>query len=202
MSDTPTVDQAFGSIPTSEEAFGPDKEQNHSGSFSDYFWSSTPSNRILSAFGQGLKNGWGAGPVGLAQEAQDDLRKRGWFNEEKAGRTSSLKAANDAWIRPIASTLDAALRAGSAAIGGLAQGTYQVGKEIGQPKLGEAGAGIIEYLGTTGAPELALPHTTGIPAETLTRGRAEAVIGEGEHGYFNTKDASPEQIQEARKRVV
>lgn len=95
------------------------------------FLSMTPSGRILDAFGQGLKDGWGAGPPGLSPESEKAMRDAGVFNDYSKNSTSILKTFNEAIMRPAAAGMDAMMRGGNAALTALGEATGQTVNETG-----------------------------------------------------------------------
>lgn len=204
----PSADKAFGpdksnSLPTADQAFGPDGEQTQSGSFADHFWSSEPSNRILDAFGQGAKQSWGTETLGLSEQTEKELVKAGVFNDYQNNKTNILKSANEAIIRPVAAGLDAVMRSFSAFFGGADTGLTQAAEEIGGPVAAITGSRIDGQV--VGFPFAALGELAGgihdgwipegLPAglAKVPEARANAVIGEGESGYFGTSSITPEQ---------
>lgn len=95
------------------------------------FLDSTSVGRVLDAFGQGAKNGWGAEPLGLSDESVKALRDGGWFNDFENGRINLGKGFNEALLRPAAAGLDAVLRAFPAVNAGVAEAIGQTVQEGG-----------------------------------------------------------------------
>jgi hypothetical protein len=183
----PNVDDLLGpepkgGLPTPDALLGPEKPPPHyaggvvplSGEGWDHYFTQAPAGRLLSAFGQGVEDGWGSQPLGLSDESVKALRDAGTFPDYEKGRVGVLRALNEAFIRPAAAGLDAAVRAGSAAFGGVQAGVAQIGKETGQEKLGRDIAAMPEaFFGS--------PHG-------LAVARDLKVIGQGEAGWKGTAD--------------
>jgi hypothetical protein len=151
----------------------------------------TPVARTLSAFGQGVKEGFGSEPLTLSQGTTDFLKKAGIFNDYQKGQNSIVRAFNEGIIRPAAVAVNTAVRAGSAAFGGIEAGVAQLGAEVGQPALGQDIAAMVEggggLLGSPGA--LAIPH---VPATDLAEARSLNVIGPGgEAAWQGTVEPPP-----------
>jgi len=97
----------------------------------DGFLAQTSVGRIMDAFGQGAKFGWGTTPLGLSEDSEAKLREAGIFKDVESSLTDSLKTFNQALIRPAASVLDTLVRTGSAAITGTASAVGQAAEELG-----------------------------------------------------------------------
>lgn len=227
---TKSQQQGVAALPTPDEFFAPQQEKpgfisrtlNQFNPFTafgtfeapptstpagDIAFSLTSKGRILNAFGQGVKQGWGTESVAIPDPVQQVLKSTGFWDEYANTRNQHLKSFNEVLFRPAAAMLDrflgpvatdinAAVRGGSALLRGASEAAYQAGKEAGQPALGREVAGMIEYAGMTGIPELSmgLPRA---PAVRIPEARRMGVIGEGEGGYFGTK--APEPITEAAR---
>lgn len=85
--------------------------------------------RVLDAVGQGLKNGWGAEPIGLSPESEKFLKDAGIFNSTQGGVMAPLRAFNEILIRPAAAALDTAWRGLNAVPYGIAA---LVGANVGE----------------------------------------------------------------------
>ena len=111
----------------------------------------TDSKKILDAFGQGFKHGWGSESLGLREETIKDLKERGIWNDFQKGQFDLVKAANEVLMREGAIGIDAIIRAGNVA--------FTVPQAIvagGSPRLGRELAAVPEaFMGS--------PHPTGIP---------------------------------------
>lgn len=81
--------------------------------------------RVLDAFGQGAKAGWGSEPLGLSPESEKWLRENKIFDDYSGGFFASAKAINEAWMRPTAAALESVLRSVRA-------GVYSVAGGVGQ----------------------------------------------------------------------
>lgn len=189
------------------EAHSQTNTQPSSGPISDSFFSSTSLGRIMSSFGQSAADGWGARPIGLGPEGDAQLTKMGWFNDYQNNKTSLIKSFNEAFIRPGAAALDAAIRTGSAGLSGVQGALSQSATELKNDsnstgphllpgplnKLEGAPAELLGDLSSGALPEGEV-HTP-ITESTLSTARAKGVIGEGEKGFFNTEPPSPENLQ-------
>jgi hypothetical protein len=97
-----------------------------------------PSNavaNIADAFGQGAKEGWGAGDLGLEKESSDWLRKAGVFNDYSEGHGTLIKAFNEAFIRPAIAGVDLVGRGAMAVGTGIGGAIGQTAEELGLSKL-------------------------------------------------------------------
>lgn len=83
--------------------------------------------KVLTAFGHGVKDGWGAEPLGMPDDLVKGLREAGIFNDYQSGRASLVKSFNEAFMRPAAVGLSAVLRGSTA----LFQGFRSVAQEGG-----------------------------------------------------------------------
>lgn len=83
------------------------------------FLNMTSVGRVLDAFGEGAKHGWGGRPLGLPDETNKALRDAGLFPNVGDTWTLPLKAFNEGLIQPAAVGLDAIMRG----IGALQYGT-------------------------------------------------------------------------------
>lgn len=146
----PTADEFFGPakpLPTADEFFGPAPgplavtaraaeslfglgSAKTSVAVED-FLNHTAVGRVLDAFGQGARNGWGTDGGGLSPESEQWMRNVGLFNDYAKGEHDWLKSFNEALIRPAAtavSTLFSGMQAGfGAAQGGIAQTATELG---------------------------------------------------------------------------
>lgn len=153
-----------------------------------------PAGRIMSAFGDAF-----TGP-GMSESAAEALRAVGVYNDISAKQTeqddsfgqaivrpiiTGVREFNEALMRPVVAGLDIAARAGMGAAGAV----EQTGIEAGQPALGRDVAAMAELAMTRGEIAPAAPR---LP-RTVAEARANAVIGEGEAGYFGTR--APDEAQ-------
>ncbi|HEV2674165.1 MAG TPA: hypothetical protein VGV37_06445 [Aliidongia sp.] len=157
----------------------------------DQFLATTAVGRVLDAFGQGAKQGWGAEPLGMSPDTEAFMKKAGLFNDFQDGHTGIMKSFNEAILRPAATTLDAGMRAGSAVFGAYSGAVAQAGAEVGAPRLGRDLAALPEFM--MGHPEgiSPVPHAIDLPAA-----RSLGVIGEGEGGYFDTSVPTPRTLDD------
>jgi hypothetical protein len=148
----------------------------HEGSGPDAYFSHSPSGRVLDAFGQGWRQGWGADPSTLPPEFEDSMRKLGLFNEYDTGRRSLVKTFNEALFRAPAT----AYHAFTGLFGGVHQALIAGAEEGGPLSVAPAaGAAALEAfpLGRfTGLPARIPPRA--LPAE-LAEARNLKVVGPG-----------------------
>jgi hypothetical protein len=241
----PSADEAFGkALPTAEDAFGKDTEglptpfdithgttpADYKGTFADYYFThKTSLGRIMSAFGQGTQQDWGASGSHIDQDLKDYASKspalQGFLDSHK----ELAKGVNETFIRPWAHILDNAINAGSEVMQGVQAGTEQTAEELSEKGaslaeqdpnspswgvsnvLGKAAGYGLSALGevTSGVaqgfiPEVhglgGIPHLQDAP-RIAQEARAHGAIGEGEQGFFNTREVSPEDL-EARKQAA
>lgn len=113
------------------EVTGPAPEVKQSTPLMDRFLDNTSIGRVLDAFGQGAKAGWGAEPLGLSDESSMALRETGVFQDLNDATVQPLRAFNEAMIRPAAAGLDAVFRGIEAGAKGVASATGQAAVEMG-----------------------------------------------------------------------
>lgn len=167
------------------------------------FLKHTAVGRIMAATGHAIGEGFGDEHLGLSADTRRDLSKMGILPDYETGQTSILRGINQGLITPAATAADAILRGGSAAFAGAGALVKQAGEEIGLPAVGGMAAEAIEFA-AQGAPGTPFAYTH-LPSRTpplITRARGDAVIGEGEGGYFGTKEPTPEQLQERNSAAV
>jgi len=226
MADTPTINDAFGSSPTVDQAFGPEQDNSrYTGDFADYFFSKTKAGRVMSAFGQGASQAWGAdNDLDTARDLKNIVSNSEWLKSFTDNNKTLSKSINEYFIRPYAHVFDLGVRSVQSVFGSVQEGTARLGQELDTtardistnkdipgwsvdkqllaPALGSVG----EVLGhIAGAPmDPSNPENTAFagflePAPFLAkagRARAHGIIGEGESGFFNTRELTPEQIQQ------
>lgn len=114
---------------------------------------------IISAGVQGLKEGFGSGPLGMSPKTDQALTDVGVFNGPN--EYNPLKGINRALIGGGAALGDLALRSGGALLGAYQHGIAQTGEEVGAPQLGRELAALPEAFpsGDRRGGTLA-PHTT------------------------------------------
>lgn len=182
----------------------------------DKFWTGSPADHILSAFGQGARQGWG--------DNQDSALQKEWQKEAspEAQKSNSFinKAFNSAVMRPLAAATDFVSRAPGALMGGIGAGLEQTAEEInkGVPVIGRPVGEEISGFTHLAGMELHIPFSDidaaasrnytldslrniqrePLPDRTvqLQEARSKGVIGEGEEGYFGVTKPSEEQITE------
>jgi len=145
----------------------------------DKYASEAPAAQVLNAFGQGIKNSWGADPLGIGPETEAGLRQAGLWNDYQDAHRSFWKTLNEVAMRPAALALDLALRR-----------PLRLLMEIPgvEPAMEVAGAFPfgLHGMGAPGAIRAAIPTS-------LAKARAFSVIGEGEGGWKGTVEpVSPE----------
>jgi hypothetical protein len=196
----PTTDELFPEQPKSLDAlFPPEVEKDRyrrqtlgTSPIQDLIFGDTSVNpiaRVLDAFGQGARHGWGAEPNGLSQESADALKKAGIFNDYDKGQRSILKAANESLFRGTATYIaDPIMRGLPAAFGAVQAAVAQVGVEAGQEKLGREAAAGFEAFPTGLRAPTGIPHAPPHPMLVeIERARELGVIGAGEAGYMGTR---------------
>lgn len=215
--DGPDFDKDFSESGDFDKDFA---EPSMKGSVSDYLFSRTAPGRIMSAFGQGMEQGWGADNLDLDEEVKKGLNKLGLAKDFLETHKETAKSVNEAFIRPslypLSRLVSGAARAPMAILQGIGEATGQTGVELEKGAkdqdqfikdhgliaplssledkvLGEAGD-ILKNIPSGYLPESNLIHT-------VTQARSVGAIGEGEEGYFNTKKPSPE-AQEARQTAA
>ncbi len=164
--------------------------------------------RTMSAYGQGVNEDWGAGSATVSKETDDWMKKHGVYNDYQNNKTGFFKGLNEQFIRP---TIYAALTAGKLAHAGFAG--IQAGGEQAAEELDLQGKNLQGMSHTPYGPENVLGYGLRAGGEILsgfmqgagmelpgmfphvaTAGRAKAVIGEGEAGFFNTREVTPNNL--------
>lgn len=228
----PTFDEALGAapaadpnrLPTMDEAFAGSEPSPHDSPALDMFYSDVakPVGRVLNAFGQGAKQGWGSEPVGYSPAAEDFLKGAGQWGDHLAARGALLKAFNVGVVRPaitwggvLAGSVTNVLRAGNAGLSAAAGGFREVASEenagLGADvNVGGGTVGLSTALGYPGEVAAALqsgylPEASFLPhvpeAVDLPKARSLAVVGEGEGGYFGTVEPHPESLKDRAEAV-
>lgn len=186
----PSADEFFGSpaaspsggtspLPTADQFFGPTAPPiPQSGAAHDAYWQNLnlAGSRILDAFGQGAKDGWGAEPLGASPGVENALKRLGVFNDYTSSHADFLKSVNEAWMRPVISAVSVGLRGGGAILGGIQGGAEQITKEIqGEPNAAEPSQGMGGFRGALAAPF----GIAGEAAQEVAGGALGEVIGMG-----------------------
>lgn len=104
---------------------------SRSGTVQDQHLDNTSIGRVLDAFGEGAKSGWGASPLGLSPATSKAMGDIGLTEDLDAKHNNILRIFNGAIIRPAAAGLDAILRSVPAAIEGTAGAISQASVELG-----------------------------------------------------------------------
>lgn len=162
------------------------------------FLKHTAVGRIMDAVGHGIGEGFGDAPLGLSPESQEYFTKAGLLPDYKNGQTGVMRAIGQAFIAPAAAVTDLILRGGSAAIGGTERLATQTGEEVGLPSFGKGAAEIIDYQTQRGD---IIPALNSAP-RLIKQARGQAVIGEGEAGYFGTSEPTPEELKQRNAAAV
>lgn len=183
----------------------------YQGSLSDYMFTQSPTGRVLSAFGQGAKDGWGANGGSIYG---DELK---WEADHQKEDHNLVYGFHTSVMRPAAAALDSLVKGAFAGFGGIAGATGQAGTELtdvakehpilGAP-LGAAGELLKEA--ASGAIPEGLVHAPGEMQvaksrdhmQALQEARSKGIIGEGEAGYYKTKILSPEEQQARNEAAV
>lgn len=175
-------------LPTWEDALKQPQasgEVNSNPAAGDFF-KTTRAGRVMDAFFKGVAEPFTeGGPLGLSDDAANDLKKAGIFNDVSKGQNSIVRAVNEGVFRPAAAAGDAALRGFMAPFTGAAAALKQAGEEglPGAEPASELVSGVTEgaFIG------LHLP-------EPVARAKANHVL-DGEAVYMGTKEPAPEQAQ-------
>lgn len=132
----PTVDDVLGPAPS--PGFSPDIPTplpsgaiDSRSSPADRLLDLAPVGRVLDAFMQGARHGWGDRALGLTPDAERALRESGIYPTVQGALSEPLRAFNEGLIRPAAITLDALMRGVSSLTHGAAGATGQVAEELG-----------------------------------------------------------------------
>lgn len=185
---------------------------------SDSYWSGSSVGRILSAFGQGASESWGAHhDTALGGEFK-------WEAEHKDEDHSIVYGLHTSWGRPLAAAIDTIARPFYAIGGGVSEALGASGEELGKaaetveetskrngPNLTidtpwqqvninpgtllsaplRYGEEYLKDLSSGAGMESHVPDMT----QRIFEARARGVIGEGEKGFYGTVKPTPEQIQ-------
>lgn len=109
-----------------KEATNPDAFK---GETADAFFSASGPGKVLSAFGQGASQGWGAGnDPKLREKLTDPDTQQDWSSVHKV----TAKFFNEAFLRPLATATDIAVKSGTGTLGAVFGGA---GAAIGQTGL-------------------------------------------------------------------
>lgn len=195
-----------------------------SGGAADSVWSAvqgagSAAARILSKTGYGAENAWGADPYDFGTERQK-LVKSGALDEYDTGHQGFVKGATEFLLRNaviLGNLPSQALRAPGAIIGGVSAGAEEAGQEI-EGKNPNAAQSALAYplksvseltadpnwmFGLGVGSEEHTASTTGATlaareAENLnvsTKARATGALGEGEAGYYDAVQPSPQNLE-------
>jgi len=216
----PTSDEAFGaSLPTADEAFGAPQTSYKpqldlgpmSGQVADTIFKNNPISRVMSAYSQAAVNDWGAGSAKVSKETDSWMKDHGVYNDYTKDDHSFIKGLNEQFFRPLIYGAIAAGKLASAGMQGLSAATEQTAEEINKAGLSlqnnpnapswSADKLLLGPALRTGAEILsginqgALLEIPGMFAHMSVSGRATAAVGEGEAGFFNTREVSPQNLQ-------
>jgi hypothetical protein len=140
-----TVEELLGAKPagTVEDLLGPRLREQGSAAASppmpgeeiptpeETFINSSSIGRVLNAFGQGMKQGWGAEPIGMSDTTAKELTEMGLMGPAQNTWMQGFRTFNEAIMRPAGAGLDTLMRAGRAVLfsagGGLGQAAYEAG---------------------------------------------------------------------------
>lgn len=106
-------------------SFGP--FQSYSSTPQEHLLETTSIGSVLSAFGEGAKEGWGAEPLGLDDDSVQTLRDIGLFQSLNDTWINPLKGFNESLIRPAAAGIDAFFRAFPTVTGAVGKGLAEIG---------------------------------------------------------------------------
>lgn len=198
--------QPTSALPDFNKDFQETSSPSMQGGFADWFFANTPPGRIMSAFSQGAHDTWGADSLHLDDDIKGALTKSNLLSGFIKNHQTLSKSLNENFIRPLAWEAQTAIGAAAQFLGGTAGAIDQTGEEV--QSLGRAISttpGVSnKILGTAigGTGEIISAIPTGFLPEvgliqTATAARARGAIGEGEAGFFNTKEPTPRQ-KEAR----
>lgn len=210
-----TDNEAFGDhVPSDEDVFGKEEHQSSFGGklMDGYFSMAQPESRVMDAFGQGAKDGWGYVSQ-LDKGTQDELTKLGLDKDYHDNHGNLAKAFGSAFIReavhlgygvaqPIIAGMGAIgaagtqygteLRQGAGAIRGLTEKSPVVSAVTApiSAVMGEAGEALQatssgQYFGEIGIP-LYVEHANRIREANLNTARAVGAIGESPETFLGS----------------
>lgn len=206
---TPTDDELFGpEIPTDDELFGPEPINGPiSGSFADHVFDTIkPIRNVAAAFGTAFSAAYGDEPSEAEKASEQWLRKTGIFNDYSKHEETLRRTLNEAVIRPlILNSLDIGVRGLGGLLAAGAEATGQAGYELSKfsreaandpnNPLGVFSPGAL-IAGATGELLKGAASGAGMEFAIPMQARASGIIGEGERGFFNTKEISPVELQQ------
>lgn len=189
--------------PSEEEALAEySPELNTSGPLADHWWSSpiNVGSKILNAFGQGYKEGFGTETY-IDPEAKKEMLANHTLDDYVSGRASLLKSFNENLRGSLELLAGGLYRFGAGAVTGTESAlaatptpASPVDSSGGHPSsetLGHAFAAIVEQKTTSG--DLDLTH--------INHARANGIIGEGDDGFLGTKPLTDAQ-KEAKVQAI
>lgn len=192
----PSIESALQSAqPTMEDALTsaqpPKNTLQTVGAFADHYYGAakTTASNILSAFGVGYKDAWGAGPDTIDDSIKQEIQKNtsltdyqknivnNWLNW-----SSIVREGVNSLIPITPETAIAGMHTIGALIGGTESAVAKVGEEVGQPQLGHTAAELIEYTTQRGDLELrpfgeVNPLHQPVP-DNIVKAKAEGIIGD------------------------
>lgn len=212
----PTASEVFGSsdpgqIPTASEAFADVQEQTLGlGKLGVPSLSSATRDaaRIYQAFTGSASRAFGEEPLThggfmeLSPETEQALRKGGIWNDYERGQKDFFAEHRERAWKALAGTVNTTIRAGEAAIaapiGAFGQFLENIGvlsQEDFEAALADPGVLMaVGPFGEAGALMVNARRAANLRVE-IPKSRASAVIGEGEAGYFEARELTPENAQ-------
>ena len=197
-----------------------DQFDSPTGSMPDFLFQQGPRANVLSAFGQGVEQGWGAEPLEFSDDTEQFLKKAGVYNDTQDGHQSWLRTFNEAMLRPAASALATGAEAIYRGVPALFSGLHAAAVEAAEKGqfpgnlAGGLAAAAMEggvevppvFHGPSGAePAPAEATAAAIRALTppdLTEARGLGVIGEGEAGWKGITEPLPADAENARAAAI
>lgn len=202
----------------------------YSGEAADQWYATSSAGKILSAFGQGVANNWGArvdpNLRGIADRASIEAdQNKDWGSIRK----HIAKTYNTAFFRPLATAIDGAVSAGTGALFGALGGIGAAGQEVGSQMMEYSKdmdtPGVFDPTDLIGMLGEQIYHRSGVKpqidhidyntgevkyagnwaymgytpeldfAQRALVARSKGRTGEGEAGYFNTREPSTEAVE-------
>jgi hypothetical protein len=151
----------------------PSRFAGHSVTPQEHLLESTSIGSVMSAFGEGAKEGWGASPLGLDDDSVQTLRDIGLFQNVNDAFINPLKGFNESLIRPAAAGIDAFFRLFPAATGAVGAAVGEMAGDSKSEKK-KIGAEFTEFLDVG-----SLPAMTYVP-------NAGGYVAAGEAAYRGT----------------
>lgn len=203
-----TEDQAAGDY---DKVAG--SQQSFTGKLADDFFSNgivSGTGRVMDAFGQGLKGDWGHSS-NIEGELKEWTSKSPAFKDFEDKHKLLAKGFNEAFVRPnvfnLSKVADAAINTVKGLVAAPVAALGQAGEELDTGAKEARGPNdeskwylpFAPVMGAAGEWARAVASgyiPEGVFLHTVSRARADGLIGEGEAGYFNTKIPSQTALQE------